>query len=450
MTDRTRRELVVAVLVLAAISIWWRTTRLVPRIDGVVLVTLDTTRADRLSPYGFMDLPMPGLERLAREGVVFDRAQSVAPLTLPAHASLFTGVYPPTHGVRDNLSDPLGQDQVTLAEVLAGRGFHTAAFVGSAVLLPDRGLNQGFETYSSGRLVDDDSPLRGQRRADVVIAETIGWLRGVGGSPYFVWAHLYDAHRPYDPPSPFETMADPYVGEIGFADSQLSRLLDEIDRLGLADRTMVVVVGDHGESLGERGERDHGIFVYENVLRVPLIMRMPGVTPRRVGGLVRIIDVMPTILAALGLDGPAADGVDLADLLTGRRRDLAIEAYAESVYPRRLGWSPLRVWRDDRYKVIDAPRPELYDLERDPFELHDIRGAEPALADAMIARALAVSGLSMLARTNDVPRDLRERLGALGYVAGPATPPPDRELPDPKDCIAAPRPGAAAPGRRCE
>jgi arylsulfatase A-like enzyme len=447
---QTRRALIAAVVVVAAISIWWRLTPLERRIDGVVLVTLDTTRADRLSPYGFMDLPMPALDRLAREGVVFDRAQSVAPLTLPAHSSLFTGLYPPAHGVRDNLSDPLGQDQVTLAEVLAERGFRTAAFVGSAVLLPDRGLNQGFDVYSPGRLGESDSPLRGQRRADAVVDETIAWLQGVGESPFFLWTHLYDAHRPYDPPPPFHTMADPYVGEIGFADSQLGRLLDEIDRLGMARRTIVVVVGDHGESLGERGERDHGIFVYENVLRVPLIMRVPGLAPHRVAALVRIVDVMPTILGALGLDGVAADGVDLADLLTGRRRDLAIEAYAESVYPRRLGWSPLRVWRDGRYKVIDAPRPELFDLERDPFEQHDIHDREPALARAMIARARAVSGRSMLAGTRDVPSDIIERLGALGYVAGPARSVSERELPDPKDCIGAHGSGARAPGRRCE
>jgi hypothetical protein len=159
---------------------------------------------------------------------------------------------------------------------------------------------------------------------------------------------------------------------------------------------------------------------------------------------------MPTILGALGLDGVAADGVDLADLLTGRRRDLAIEAYAESAYPRRLGWSPLRVWRDGRYKVIDAPRPELFDLERDPFEQHDIHDREPAMARAMIARARAVSGRSMLAGTRDVPPDIIERLGALGYVAGPARPVSERELPDPKDCIGAHGSGARAPGRRCE
>ena len=242
---------------------------------GVLLITLDTTRADRLSPYGFMDVSMPHLERLAREGVVFDQAMSVAPLTLPAHVSLFTGLFPPRHGVRENDSPPLAKGHLTLAERLDAQGFATAASVGSVVLDGDRGLQQGFEQYSQVATGDLQGGTPGQRNAESVVNDAIHWLDTVGDSRFFLWTHLYDPHRPYDPPEPFASRhaSDLYIGEIAYVDSQIGRLLDTLDRQRLLDRTIVVVAGDHGESLGEHGERDHGIFLYENVLRVPLIIR---------------------------------------------------------------------------------------------------------------------------------------------------------------------------------
>jgi arylsulfatase A-like enzyme len=287
---------------------------------GVVVITLDTTRADRLSPYGFMNVSLPHLERLAREGVVFDQATSVAPLTLPAHASLFTGLLPPRHGVRDNADPPLAEAHTTLAEVLRSHGFRTGASVGSVVLDPDRGLQQGFQQY---RGVVAGSAAR-QRRADSVIDDALQWLDGISGARFFLWVHLYDPHRPYDPPEPYASTYghNPYVGEIAFADAQIGRLLEALERRARLDRTVVVVAGDHGESLGERGERDHGVLIYENVLRVPLIVRGPGLAPRRVGEVVRLTDVMP------------------------------------------------------------GPRPELYDLQHDPFEDRNLYGERRVLAAA--------------------------------------------------------------------
>jgi arylsulfatase A-like enzyme len=439
---------------------------------GVVLITLDTTRADRLSPYGLMDVSMPHFERLARTGIVFDRASSVAPLTLPAHCSIFTGLFPPGHGVRDNADRPLAADQTTLAEILHGQGFRTAAFVGSVVLDPDRGLKQGFDEYTAvpqttlkGRATGTNGRATGtrggaasmvaaetrQRRADEVIDDATSWLArrslgeggqdGINGSRFFLWAHLNDPHRPYDPPEPFRSRYfDPYIGEIAFADSQIGRLLDALERHRLLDRTIVVVAGDHGESLGEHGERDHGIFVYESVLRVPLIIRGPGFEPRRVGDAVRLVDVMPTVLDLLDLPGPAVDGVSLVDVMRGKRRGVDLEVFAESMYPLRFGWSPLRALRDGRFKLIDAPRPELYDLERDPFEERNIVDERRALADVMMRR-LDVLGTGQPTPRDDeeavVPARLREDLAALGYVAaGPMRVSPDRwSLPDPKDCI---------------
>ena len=409
---------------------------------SVVMITLDTTRADRLSPYGFMNVSLPHLERLAREGVVFDQATSVAPMTLPAHTSLFTGLLPPRHGVRDNADPALAETETTLAEVLRARGLRTGAFVGSLVLDPGRGLRQGFDEYRGVDSTGRPGPAGRQRRADAVVDDALRWVDAADGSPYFLWVHLYDAHVPYDPPEPYASIYghNPYVGEIAFADSQIGRLLDALDARQLMERTIVIVAGDHGESLGDHGEQDHGVFVYESVLRVPLIIRAPAFSPRRVGAVVRLIDVMPTVLDLLEIPAPRADGVSLVDLLTGQRSTLDLEAYSESEYPRRLGWSPLRALRDGRFKLIDAPRPELYDLDHDPFEERNLYDERPATAAAM-TRRLHVLARSPSATGRESPTALPSRvtaeLAALGYVGSraPRMSNVSRSLPDPKDCI---------------
>ena len=430
----------------------WGGARAVPGVSGVVVITLDTTRADRLSPYGFANVSLPALERLARDGVVFDRASSVAPLTLPAHASLFTGLLPPHHGVRDNGDPALADAHTTLAEILQARGFRTGAFVGSNVLNTDRGLQQGFDRYSDVPRTERRASGGGQRRADQVVDEAIGWLEGVGSSPFFLWAHLYDAHRPYDPPEPFGSTYghDPYVGEIAFADSQVGRLLDALEQRNLLERTMVVVTADHGESLGAHGERDHGIFVYEDVIRVPLIIRAPGIEPRRVGTVVRLTDVMPTILDALGLTVPPMSGASLLSAVRARRDAPDREAYAEALYPQRFGWSPLHTLRSGRFKLIDAPRPELYDLELDPFEEENIYHQRPDVAQTMTTRLKSADfrGAGPAAQQAGLSEELRMRLASLGYVASAsrdASPP--STLPDPKDCIRFVGAGPATPSQ---
>ena len=449
---RTWSLLLVTAAVLA--GVWWRERPSRPA--NVVIITLDTTRADRLPVYGFMDTSMPALEQLAREGVVFDQATSVSPLTRPAHTSLFTGLFPPGHGVRDNADEALDARHTTLAEVLHDRGFQTGAFVGSIVLGPERGLAYGFDRYSGVGSARPDRSLaedagkspagsRGrQRRADEVVTDAVRWLDGVAGSRFFLWAHLYDPHGPYDPPEPYRsTYSDPYIGEIAFADSQIGRLLDALDARRLMSRTIVIVAGDHGESLGDHGEQAHGVFIYESVLRVPLIIRTPAVSPGRIGGVVRLTDVMPTVLDLLGIPAPRIDGVSLVDLLTGRRRTLDLEAYSESEYPRRLGWSPLRALRDGRFKLIDAPRPELYDLERDPFEERNLYAERQAMAAAMIqrlqvlARPSSPTGSQSREKPAVLPGQLTEDLAALGYVGSrlPREPVTSESLPDPKDCI---------------
>ena len=406
---------------------------------AIVLITLDTTRVDRLTPYGFASASMPNLDRLAAESVVFDQAVSVAPLTFPAHASILTGLLPPSHRVRDNNSAPLDSTHTTLAESLKARGFNTAAFVGASILDSDRGLEQGFAHYGNAAVRDAMGSMSLERSANAVVSEALGWLERVGDQPFFLWVHLYDAHAPYAPPEPFASRYahDPYVGELAYVDSEVGRLLATIDRRFHA-RSLVIVAGDHGESLGEHGEQRHGIFVYENVMRVPLMIRMPGIQPRRVDSLVSVTDIAPTTMALTGAPWPNVDGKDRVSLMRGAASEG--EAYFESFYPMQLGWSPLRAIRDARFKLIDAPKPELYDLANDPYEVNNLYQERTALAAAMRSR------LDELVRVREqriapqdepqTDRDVAERLAALGYVARAryaGTPPPN--APDPKDCI---------------
>jgi arylsulfatase A-like enzyme len=384
------------------------------------------------------------LERLAREGVVFDHASSPVPLTLPAHTSLFTGLLPPHHGVRDNADKPLADSIPTLASTLLASGFRTGAFVGSVVLDPDRGLRRGFEMYRGvepGVAMPETAEGR-QRRGDAVVDDAIRWIDQIGDARFLLWTHLYDAHRPYNPPEPFYTQYrhDLYLGELAFVDAQIGRLIGALERRHLLDRTVIVVTADHGESLGEHGERDHGVFVYESVLHVPLIVRAPNLAASRVGGVVRLTDVMPTVLDALKIQSPQVDGVSLLPVAMGRSADVDLAAYAESQYPERFGWSSLRAMREGRYKLIEAPRPELYDLDDDPYERINLYDARPVLVSTLTAKASAVLASTRPAASTQpgaASPDLQARLSSLGYVAGPVPIPVGEQSkrPDPKDCI---------------
>jgi arylsulfatase A-like enzyme len=408
-----------------------------PRPHNLVIVTLDTTRADHLPTYGFASIETPAIDRLAREGVVFEQAMSVAPLTLTAHSSLFTGLYPPHHGVRDNGDGPLAADKTTLAEVLHARGFRTGAFVGSTVLSADRGLARGFDVYNDGAPAGGKAPQR--RAANEVVDGALTWLESAGASPFLLWLHFYDAHAPQSLPDRFRRRyaGDPYVGGIAFADSQLGRLIDALQAKGVLDATAVLLAGDHGESLGEHGESEHGIFLYEGALHVPMILRAPGVAARRVAGLASLVDVMPSVLDLFGLAPTRTDGLSLLPAIRSGRDVAERSVYAESMYARRFGWSPLRALREGRFKLVDAPRPELYDLDVDPFEEHDLSATRPDLVNAMRAALPAFDA------TNDQQAgtpgsgpspEVRARLAALGYTSGTAVVAPGRGA-DPKDHI---------------
>lgn len=417
---------------------------------NLVVVTLDTTRADFIGAYGATTVKTPALDRLAREGTLFSQAMSSAPLTLPAHSSMFTGRFPPEHGVRDNGGFYLAPDQTTLAEMLKARGFATGAFIAAFVLDGKWGLDQGFDEYFDDF---DISERRGksigniQRPGNEVVDKALPWIEDVKGSRFFAWIHLYDPHTPYDPPEPFksEYPNQPYRGEIAFMDAQVGRVIAFLEERGLLDKTVVAVLGDHGESLGDHGEDSHGFFIYESVTHVPFIVRAPfsKTGPRRVDDPVRIVDLTPTVMDLIGEPVPGGlSGRSLVPLMTGAVVELGLEGYAEAMYPlHHFGWSDLRALRSGRYKLIDAPRPELFDIDRDPSETTNIFTERRAVGEGMIARLREIEQAFDQAPAaqpeSDVDPEVRARLAALGYVGSfVATASDSRtDRADPKDKI---------------
>ena len=418
---------------------------------NVLLVTLDTTRADRLGCYGYAAARTPRLDRLAAGGVRFDNAFADAPITLPSHASLLTGLHPFAHGVRNNGNFYLPDRFETLATVLGRRGYRTAAFVSAFVLDRRYGLARGFETYDD-RTDEPDASERSpeaERRGDRTALACTRWLdvHASGGAqpPFFVWLHLYDPHEPYAPPPPFrETFAGrPYDGEVAFADTAMGSVLDSLQRHGLLDRSLVAVVADHGESLGDHGEETHSMFLYEAAIRVPLILWRPGLLPagRVVASPVRTVDVAPTILDLLGAPPLAAPGARSLSSVIAGRDEPGPPVYAETWVPKLyMNGAALRALRTERFKLIDAPRPELYDVVRDPGETDNRIAADPDTANrlrAELQRLGAAGGAAM--SVGPVDGEAAEKLRALGYLGASgamAGPPADGSERDPKDLIA--------------
>lgn len=421
----------------------------------VVIITIDTLRADRLGCYGNHDVTTPNMDRVAREGAIALEASVQAPLTRPSHVSIFTGLYPAQHGIRDNISRALAPDVPTLAEAFKAAGFETAGFVSSIVLSAQSGLGRGFDEFSDrfdlGADAGDEARFLDilEKRGDVAVANAINWLERHVQKRTFVWVHLYDPHAPYEPPEPYASQyADrPYDGEVAWSDELVGRLDAALTRLGIHDRTLVALTSDHGEGLGEHGEAVHGFFLYQATLRVPLLLRGPGIRPgTRMPVVARSVDLFPTLLELSGVPAPktthALAGRSLAAATRGITPTLDEEpAFAESLTPRiHYGWSDLRSVRDARWKFILAPKPELYDLARDPNELHNLVNDAPARARALRAaleRHLAEDAVTSAraAQAGDVPVDLVEKLAALGYASG-GTPDRASAAADPKDKIA--------------
>lgn len=405
----------------------------------IIIVSIDTLRADRLPAYGYDGVETPHIDRLRRDGILYENAYSHIPLTLPSHASLLSGLLPPEHGIRDNIGYTLDADRVASGEIphlprlLKAEGYATGAAVSSFVLRGKMGLDLDFDFYEDAIEFRPGIGLGGMQRAGVeTLGLTVEWLRTVAEGPFFLLFHMYEPHSPYTPPEPFRSRYpdNPYDGEVATSDQVVGDLLGELDRLGIYDDALIILLSDHGEGLGDHGEDEHGVLLYRTTLQVPLILKLPG--NARAGEAaaepVQLIDVLPTITQLLDLETPEGRGDSLLDVLDGRVGERQI--YSETFYPRlHFGWSDLASLIDATHHYIEGPDPELFDLTVDPDELDNVlreqRRTYTALRDqlATFDRTLAAPA--------EVDEESRAALAALGYIGST---PADLEgpLPDPK------------------
>ena len=411
-----------------------------PELPSLVLLTLDTTRSDSIGVYGSLDARTPVLDSLADRGTRYARALTASPLTLPAHASLLTGLDPPAHGLLDNGTATLHPSVPTLATILSSRGYSCAAFVSSRVLDGRFGLDAGFGLYddfmAAEQVGEYGYPERG---ADAVTASAISWLSGLSpAQPYFLWIHYYDPHAPYEPPAPWQgnTAEANYAGEIAYMDQEIGRLLSALP--GEEQDAVIAVVGDHGESLGEHGEKTHGIFLYRASLEVPLILAGPGVPAGEVvEEVVGTRRLMGTLLRLLGAGGTGAHpGPSLPGLPALGESTPPEPVYSATWMPANTyGWSPLRAVSDQRWRLILAPRPELYDFRADPGELDNLIDSQPREPERLGQLLAAIEQDWKAYPTGESPTDaeLLAALRSLGYLSGSIPPDPDDGAIDPKD-----------------
>ncbi|MGB9491966.1 MAG: sulfatase-like hydrolase/transferase [Terriglobales bacterium] len=397
---------------------------------NVVLITIDTTRADRMGFLGSERGLTPNLDSLARQSVVFTRAYSQVPLTAPSHATILTGTYPQFHQV-NNFGVPLAKTLPYAPALLRAHGYHTAAFVGALVLDPKArsvpGFERGFDTYDAGFTQmppGGDRYHTAERRGDVVVAHALAWLKQHPHGPFFIWVHLYDPHDPYDPPEPYKSRykSAPYDGEIAYADSAVGKLLSELRTRGVYENSVIAVMSDHGEALGDHGEDTHGIFLYDETIHVPLLFKLPGELSagERVDGRVGLVDVLPTILQAAGIAIPEeVQGKPLLDMVKAMPADRPM--YAESDYAyTSFRWSPLRALRTGKYLFVEAPRRELYDQGTDPQAKSNLAPASKAVADTLEGQLDAFrqkTSNSREAPTVSLDEDQQAKLASLGYFA---------------------------------
>ncbi len=440
---RVRISLLALIGLMAGGAVWYL---LSPRPLNVLLITLDTTRADRLGCYGRSQAKTPVLDRLARQGVLFERAYAPVPLTLPSHASMLTGLYPPEHGLHTNGQAALPEGFPTLATELQAAGYETGAFVAAFVLDHKFGLDRGFETYDDD-LSQSDPRLHGHhqyRDGSLVIDAALSWLKPRSSQPFLCWVHLFDPHYPYlahEDRFGNEFVETPYDAEIAYVDAEIGRLISSLEKSGVLERTIVVVVGDHGESLGEHGELSHGMTVYDATLRVPLLVVSPEESRpgHRVAEPVSQVDLTPTLLDRLGLGPlPEASGRSLRAALRGEPMDL-VACYAETDEPYDLGhWSPLRALVTRQWKYVRSPRAELYDLLADPHELKNLALDNPKQLQQLEGELAAWETRMNQRLADNVALSERDRraLSGLGYASSKApVGEQERPLRDVKDML---------------
>jgi arylsulfatase A-like enzyme/Tfp pilus assembly protein PilF len=408
---------------------------------NIVLITLDTVRADRVGFLGSARGLTPKLDRLARQSIAFTHTYSQVPLTTASHATILTGTYPQFHRVND-FGVPLSPDLPYVPEILRRIGYRTGAFIGSLVLDPIEGtapgFDRGFEIYDAGFHTfrpGQDRYRTLERRADEVVERAISWLNKPSSRPFFLWVHLYDAHDPYNPPEPYNRRfaSEPYDGEIAYVDAAVGKLLERLRTSGLYNGALIAVMSDHGEGLGGHGEQQHGVFLYDETIHVPLLFKLPleRFSGKRIDARVGLVDVAPTLLQIAGLNLPKAMqgeslvplwtrvGGDSAGAVQHSSADRAI--YAETDYPHKaFGWSSVKALRTGKYLYIQAPREELYDLDSDPSSTKNLVSSAPAVADTLkskleLFRRTTVGGMRSRQATVDLQQ--QEKLNALGYVS---------------------------------
>lgn len=409
----------------------------------IVLISIDTLRSDHLPSYGYPGVETPALSALEKDAVVFERAYSHTPLTLPSHVSMLTGRLPTEHGVRDNVGYLYDGGKIpSLPALLKQAGYATGGAVSAHVLRADTGMSHGFDLYDAGVGVRfTDSLGLSQRPGAETAGKALEWMRTVADKPFFLFLHLYEPHTPYAPPEPFASRyaAVPYDGEIAAADAAVGQVVAELKERDLYDRAVVVVLSDHGEGLGEHGEKEHGIFLYRESIQVPLFVKLPGSRGggTRVAAPAQLVDLFPTLLALAGVDLPASPpgtgplpGRSLLALQGQPPRDV----YAETFYPRlHFGWSELTSLLRDRHHYIEGPDPELYDLAADPREMKNVLAADRR---AYAALREALQGFEReLAPPSAVDEETAQKLASLGYLGGSAKTKPGEALPDPKSRI---------------
>jgi len=421
----------------------------------VILITIDTLRADRLGCYGAKTVRTPAMDQLAADGVRFADALSQVPITLPSHAVILTGTYPMYNGVRDFTGTGLPSNIGMISEAFHRHGYLTAAFVSAFVLDRTWGFNRGFDTYDDqfeARQYKTRNPGEIRRPGNVTVDHVLAWVKthsnGPSGKPFFIWMHLYDPHSPYDPPEPFHTRyaGRLYDGAVAYTDSQLARLFGFLKKQGLYDRALIVLLSDHGESLGEHGEAEHGFFIYDSTLHVPLIFKLPSEAER--GRVVNVpvgaVDVSPTLLDLLHMQDPIRrqfQGMSLASAILGKGPDPVFPVYSETYYPfDSFGWSPLRSISSGASEYIQAPRPELYDIRHNPSETHNLAVSKSADAAGLHSQLQTLERRYSKSASNPahgpaLSEATVEKLKSLGYLAysAPAPVSPSGKLADPKD-----------------
>jgi choline-sulfatase len=412
--------------------------RAVPRASNqipVILISIDTLRSDHLPAYGYRDVDTPAIDAFRKDGILFERAWSHVPLTLPSHSTMFTGRLPAENGVRDNIGFHLDPKIPALAPLLKANGYATGAAVSGYVLRRESGISRGFDFYD-----DDIDPVnnggnvgRVQRKGDETAAIAKKWIGEHAGQPFFFFLHLYEPHSPYEPPEPYRSRYRlPYDGEIASADAIVGDFFGFLKEQGIYDRALIILLSDHGEGLGDHRESEHGVFLYREALQVPLLMKLPGETMKGVSIAtpVELIDIFPTI-TAMTATRASAEGTSLLEIIDGKTPHRQI--YAETLFPRfHFGWSDLHSLIDGDRHYIQAPRPELYDLASDNAEKRNIAADDRRSSVAMRAAILPL--IHSNATPGAISPEEQQKLAALGYLGSTAAP-SNEDLPDPKDKV---------------